>query len=92
MPPAFAGRVHGAGYVTSALSLEEIANHAEACIEASRLVDPTGTPLTDGWRVDIESATPGTTWASFKAGASLTALGGPTALARAVKAAPILWA
>lgn len=90
--PAFAGRVHGAGYVTSALSLEEIANHAEACIEASRLVDPPVTPLTDGWRVDDAGANPGASWASFKAGASLTALGAPTALPRATKSNPVLWA
>jgi len=87
--PAFVGRVHGAAYVTSALSLAAIADHAEACIEAAQLVDP-ATPFTDGWRVS--GANPDTTWASFKGGASLTALGAPTALVPATKASPLLWA
>lgn len=89
---AFGGRVHGAGYLTSALTLPQIADHAEACIEAARLVDPPSAALTDGWRVDNGATNPGTAWASFKSGAPLAALGAPTALARAVKAAPVLWA
>lgn len=89
--PAFGGRVHGAGYVASALSLDAIAAHAESCIEVGRLVDPS-TPFDNAWRVEAALANPGISWASFKAGAPLAALGAPTALPRALKPAPVLWA
>lgn len=90
--PAAPVRVTGCGYITSALTADQIAAHAEACFEAADFVDPPAAPLlTDGWRVDDAGANPGTTWTSFKAGASLTALGAPTALPRATKSDPILW-
>lgn len=86
---AFDGFIQGVGYVDgTAMNDTQIAQHVIACQEAGQLVDPSGLPLTDGWRAS--SGVPGVSWASFKGGSPLSALAS-TAVPVAQKPYPIVW-